>query len=193
METLLLFNLTAGWLQEVCYNVAVEPPLLPLNGETTALVSAIHNDEARADVHATGFWGRCQGAFFDIRVFHTNTPSYLKTQPASLFRRHGLEKKRENGDRVCSMECGSFIPLVFSTFGGLGREATIFYSRLADLLSKKHGTPYTSLMRCSISFSLLRSAILAIRGSRTMIPVHVERPTTSAELRLAAVQLDSSV
>ena len=39
------------------------------------------------------------------------------------------------------MECGSFTPLVFSTFGGLGREATIFYSRLADLLPKKHGTP----------------------------------------------------
>ena len=94
------------------------------------------------------------------------------------------------------MECGSFTPLVFSTFGGLGREATIFSSRLADLLSKKHGTPYTktlSLMQCSISFSLLRSAILAIRGSRTVRPVHVERPTTSAELRLAEVQLDSSI
>ena len=75
------------------------------------------------------------------------------------------------------MECGSFTPLVFSTFGGLGREATIFYSRLADVLSKKHGTPYIktlSLMRCSISFSLLRYAILAIRGSRTMRHVHVE-------------------
>ena len=83
------------------------------------------------------------------------------------------------------MECGSFTPLVFSAFGGLaGREATIFYSRLADLLSKNHGTPYTktlSLMRCFISFSLLRSAILAIRGSKTMRPVHVERPTTSAD------------
>ena len=97
------------------------------------------------------------------------------------------------GDRVRSVECGAFPPLVFSTFG---REATIFYSCLADLLSKKHGTPYTktlSLMRCSISFSLLRSAILAIRSSRTMIPVHVELPTTSAELHLAKVQLDSSV
>ena len=81
-----------------------------------------------------GFGARCQDAFFDIRVFHPNAPSYLKTQPASLFRRHELEKKREYGDRVCSVECGSFIPLVFSTFVGLAvREATIFHSRLATL------------------------------------------------------------
>ena len=59
-----LRDLTAGWLQEVCYNVAVEPPFLPLNGETIVPVSAIRNDEAHADVHATGFWGRRQGAFF---------------------------------------------------------------------------------------------------------------------------------
>jgi len=124
-------------------------------------------------------------------VFHPNAPSYLGTRPASLFRRHELEKKREYGDRVRSVDCGSFTPLVFSTFGGLGREATVFYSRLADLLSKKHGTSYTktlSLLRCSISFSLLRSAILAIRGSRTS--QCVERPSTFAELRLAEARLE---
>jgi len=76
-------------------------------------------------------------------VFHPNAPSYLRIQPASLFRRHELEKKREYGDIIRSVECGSFTPLVFSTFGGLGREAIVFYSRLADLLAKKHGTPYS--------------------------------------------------
>ena len=42
----------------------MEPPLLPLNGETIAPVSAICNDEARANVRVTGFWGRRQGAFY---------------------------------------------------------------------------------------------------------------------------------
>jgi len=51
-------------------------------------------------VLATGFWGGRQSAFFDTRVFHPNTPSYLRTQPASLFQRHGLEKKQKYGDRV---------------------------------------------------------------------------------------------
>jgi len=112
----------------------VEPPLLPLNGKAVAPASAISSDEVRKDVRGTGFWGRRQSAFLDIRVFHPNAPSYLSTQPASLFRRHELEKKREYGDRIRSVECGSFTSLVF--FEAL-REAVVFYSRLADLLAKK--------------------------------------------------------
>jgi len=58
-----LRDLTAGLLQEVCHDVQVEPPLLPLNGETISPVSAICSDEARADVSSSGFWGRRQVAF----------------------------------------------------------------------------------------------------------------------------------
>jgi len=57
-----LRDLTATWLQEVCHNVAVEPPLLPLNEEAIAPASAISSDEACADVRVTGFWGRHQSA-----------------------------------------------------------------------------------------------------------------------------------
>ena len=57
-----------------------------------------------------------------------------------------LEKKREYGDGIHSVESASFTPLVFSTFGGLGREASIFYSRLANLLAVhvQHNTQYKS-------------------------------------------------
>ena len=68
--------MTASWLYEVCHDVAVEPPLQPLTGETIVPASANRRDDARADIHARGFWGRQQGAFFDIRVFHPNAPSY---------------------------------------------------------------------------------------------------------------------
>ena len=110
-------------------------------------------------------------AFFDIRVFHPNASSYHQTQVGSLFCRHELEKKHEYRDRVRSVESASFTPLVFSTFGGLGREASIFYSRLANLLAIRHAIQYSQMlswMRYTISFSLLRSAILAIRGSRIL-------------------------
>ena len=87
---------------------------------------------------------------------------------------------------IRSVEFVSFTPLVFSTFDGLGREATVFYSRLADLLSVKRATPYIdrmlSWMRCSLSFSLLRSAILALHGSRSTFS---GCPATSVELLLA--------
>jgi len=42
------------------------------------------------DVRVIGFWGRCQGVFFDARIFHPNVPSCLGTH---LFRWHELEKK----------------------------------------------------------------------------------------------------
>ena len=183
-----LRDLTAEseWLQEVCHDVTVEPPLLPLNGELITPSSANCSNTARADIHARGFWGRQQGALFDIRVFHPNAPpSYHQTRVASLFRRHELEKKREYGDRICSVDCGSFTPLVFSTFGGLGKEATVFYNRLADLLSQKHTMSYNqtlSWMRCALSFSLLRSAVLAIRGSIKL--QSTELSAVSTELRL---------
>jgi len=51
-----------------------------------------------------------------------------------------MKWKREYEDRVRSVEHGSFTPLVFPTFGGFGREATVFYSRLADLLSNLKST-----------------------------------------------------
>jgi len=126
-----------------------------------------------------------QSAFFDVRVFHPNTPSYQHTSIASLFRRHKLEKKREYGDRIRSVEFASFTPLVFSTFGGLGREPTVFYSCLAYLLSVKRAIPYNrmlSWMRYSLSFSLLRSAILALCGSRSTFS---GSPTASVELFMA--------
>ena len=47
--------------------------------------------------------------------------------------RHELEKKRDYGDRIRTVEFASFIPF-FSTFGGLDREATVFYGCLADFL-----------------------------------------------------------
>ena len=59
--------------------------------------------------------------------------------------------------------------LVFSTSGGLGPAAKTFYKRLAPLIAEKHDQPYslTLFWLCAkLSFSLLRSAIMCLRGSR---------------------------
>ena len=50
-----LRDLTASWLQDVCHDVAVEPPLQPLHGESLTPNSAVLGDDARADIHARGF------------------------------------------------------------------------------------------------------------------------------------------
>ena len=50
-----LRDLTVSWLHEVYHDVAIKPPLQPLNGETVA--------PAWADIYARGFWGRQHSAF----------------------------------------------------------------------------------------------------------------------------------
>ena len=61
--------------------------------------------------------------------------------------------------------------VVFSIQGGMSPECAKFYSRLATLISEKRNdkkSTVTSWMRCRLNFSLLRSALLCIRGSRTI-------------------------
>ena len=53
----------------MCHDVAVEPPLQPLTGEAIDPASANRRDDARADIHARGFWGRRQGAFLILGCF----------------------------------------------------------------------------------------------------------------------------
>ena len=51
-----------------------------------------------------------------------------------------------------------------------GKEASIFYKRLATMLAAKWGDPYSQVLcwrRCRLAFSLLRSSIQAIRGARS--------------------------
>jgi len=71
---------------------------------------------------------------------------------------------------VCKIEHGSFTPLVFSASGGMGPTARVFYKKLASMIAIKHNKAYSKTlnwMRCRISFSLLRSAVMCLRGSRS--------------------------
>ena len=166
-----LRDITAELLSKVCNDVAIEPPLQSLSGEVITPQSANRQDDARADIHARGFWGRRQCAFFDIRVFHPNAQSYHNTSIPSVYRRHEQQKKREYGDRVREVELASFTPLVFSTTGGMGKEAVTFYRRLAELLSRRNTITYSSSLawlRFLLYFSLLISATMCIRGSRSI-------------------------
>ena len=91
---------------------------------------------------------------------------------------------------MCEVEHGVFTPLVFSTSGGMACKATVFYKQLAELASQKQEESYSVIMRwmrCRLSFALLRSAILCIRGSHSSFwrPVHED----DALLAVAEVEL----
>ena len=80
------------------------------------------------------------------------------------------EKKRQYSRRVLEVEQGTFKPLVFTSTGGMADECKRFHSRLGELLPLKKGDDYatnTSWMRAKVSFAILRSAFLCLRGTRS--------------------------
>ena len=165
-----LRDLTADLLAEVCHNVTTEPVLQRLNGEQLP-PSANKSDSARLDVRARGFWDNSyQDAFFDVRVFYPFASSYSQKPLAAIYRDHEKKKKLEYGRRVREVEHGSFTPLVFTANGGMAPEATVMFKRLASLLAEKRQESYGAIMgwlRSKISFCLLRSSLLCLRGSRS--------------------------
>ena len=155
----------------ICNEVEIEPTLQPVTGEQFVLASSNNNDGARLDIAANGFWGgRCEKTYVDVKVFNPHAPSNRSNNSKAVYRRHEMSKKRSYEARIREVEHGTFTPLIFSATGGMADEATTFYKRLASLLSDKWDTPYAAVLgwvRCCLSFSLLRSSIRCIRGSRS--------------------------
>ena len=123
-------DLFASLLKDVCHDVEVEPHLQPLTGEVL-ISSANSSDEARLDVSARGFWQREQRTFFDIRIVNPFAKSHLNQKLDTAFWSNENEKKRHYSQRIIEVEPGSFSPLVFSPYGGNGREAERFLTELA--------------------------------------------------------------
>ena len=155
---------------ELYHDVEIEPNLIPISGELLHH-SANQQQEARLDLSIRGFWQRGQRAFTDIRIFNPFAPTHLNQKLENCFSNDEREKKRSYGQRVIDVEHGSFTPLIFSSYGGYGREADRFLSNLADKLSLKKDISYgetVSWLRTKLSFCLLRSAIMCVRGSRSI-------------------------
>ena len=145
----------------------MEPHLQPVTGEQFILASSNTEDGARLDISANGFWGdHCEKIYTDVKVFNPHAPSNRTTNTKSIYRKHELSKKHLYEARIRDVEHSSFTPLIFSATGGMANEATVFTSDLPDIWD----TNYAAVMgwvRCCLSFSLLRSAIRCLRGSRS--------------------------
>lgn len=163
-------DLTGMLLEEVCKDVRKEPMLMELNGEQLRQTTANKRPEARFDISAAGFWTPGQRVFLDVRVFDLNAQRHRNLHLQKCYKRNEDEKKRTYNERVLEVENATFTPLVFATNGGMARECKIFFKRLAQMISEKRDTEYSAaanFIRTKISFSLLRSTLMCIRGSRS--------------------------
>ena len=87
----------------------------------------------------------------------------------AVFKRQEQQKRNIYEERVRRVERSPFVPLVFTTASSSSQLTTTALKRLASLLSSSRNLPYTVVMgwlRCRLSFCLLRSAIMCMRGIR---------------------------
>ena len=165
-----LRDITADVVSEVCKDKTREPILEPtLIDNANNQKSSNTSDEARADLSMLGLWQRGQRAFVDVRIFNPFATSYRNQSLNSTFKKIEATKKREYNRRIMYNDHGTFTPLLFSINGGLSRETSTFYSRVAELLAiKRNSTKAETItwLRRKISFNLIRSSVLCLRGTR---------------------------
>ena len=159
-------NLEAEFLREVCTDVRVEPQLLPL---VNLELNGTNADKARLDTSSVGLFTPMEKNFTDVQVTHLNCPSNIHRDSSQVYASLERKKKSKYNERIINVEKGSFTPLVMSTTGGMGVEATRFHKRLALLISEKRKENYAHVMnhiRTRLRFCLLKSTVMAIRGIR---------------------------
>ena len=108
----------------------------------------------------------------DVRIFNPNSESYKLQTLSKLYVQHENQKKRHYLNRILQVEKGTFSPLVYTTTGGMGPEATRFLKRVAEKLAAKTRENYSHVInniRTRISFEILRSVLVAVRGVRGRI------------------------
>ena len=161
--------MNADFLQQACYDVKLEPDLLPIESNKIGITGNTA-DKARLDISARGLWGPFQRTMFDVRVFHPNAPSNCSKSLTSLYQKSDREKMNSYSDRVTQIERSSFTPLVYSTHGGMAEQAISFHKRLSHLIANKRNERYSDVichMRTRLRFTLLRSVLISLRGVRS--------------------------
>ncbi len=149
--------------------VEIEPQLQPLGGEFFEYKSANKDDDARSDIKCNGFWRPMRTAFFDIKVLSPYAKSYVSLSSEALYRGAEKAKEREYAERIRNVEHADFNPLVFTTAGGMGPQCHLVVKKLATTLSEKKDIPNSVVagwLRCRLSFALLRTTLLCVRGTR---------------------------
>ena len=120
-----------------------------------------------ADLGIRGVWLPQAEALFDVRIIDTDAQSYLDHTPRKVLQ--NAEEKKTKYGAACEERHALFTPLCCSVDGMLGGEAEVFMKVIGERLASKWDQSYDEVMgwiRARLTFAILRSSILCIRGSR---------------------------
>ena len=105
-----------------------------------------------------------------MKIF-TPYAKFCQRKIKEVYKLHQAQKRLKYEQRIVEVENSSFNPLVFATTGGAASTASNVMSRLAFKLSEKSEDTYAEVMcyiRTKVSFALLKSSVLCLRGCRSL-------------------------
>ena len=107
-----------------------------------------------------------------------------------------IGKKDLYEERVLQSEKGFFVPLVFTTSGGMRSLCTVLVDRVSEMIAD-HKNLAKSLnknhIRTQLRFDLLRSTLIALRGIRGRSTAqHIELQDVSFDLILQKMSFEVS-
>ena len=126
------------------------------------------NDKARPDIRARGMWRPGQNAFSDICLTNVNANSQKHQIVDNILKKHEKEKKRAYNNRIMNVEHWTFTQLVFSLTGVEGPETSTFHKHISQKYCEKSEEKHKKVLsftRCKLSFLILRSVLICVRGS----------------------------
>ena len=154
--------------QAKCKDVKTEPALSAVNPAYFSKQTNIQ-EEARLDVSAVGLYAPFERTFLDVRVTHPNCDTNTFKSLDKIYKEHEKAKKDMYEERVLEAEKGSFIPLIFTTSGGMGPLCATFVQRLKHLIAEDKNEAQSQVIhhiRTRLRFAMLRSTLIALRGVR---------------------------
>ena len=144
-------NTEAALMEEVAKDVVIEPPLIPVGNVQLAAGTNLQN-QARLDIAARGIWSSYERTMFDVRITHPHAASHVNKSVDVLLLENEKEKMKSYNDRVLHVEKSSFVPLVYTTNGGMGIQCQKLHQQLAHLICQKRNDPYSKVIANCLFF-----------------------------------------
>ena len=105
-----------------------------------------------------------------MRVANLKAKSQCNLTTERILKNAENERKGAYNQRIIDVEHGTFTALVFGLNGSMGKECQILHKKLASKLSAQLNKKYSEVIseiRTQVSFSLIKSSLLCLRGSWT--------------------------
>ena len=105
----------------------------------------------------------------DVRVTNPNCNSNRNKSLQQIYSEHERQKMTAYNDRILQVERGTFVPLVYTTSGGVSPQCHSLHKKIAEMTADKTKEKYSDVIRyirTLVRFSILRSTLVALRGYR---------------------------